>query len=290
MRYLDLILRDSVNNHPDYIKFSSYKFPAGEINIRILDSVFKQDVTIRSIIKCSDDLMETILAADAVKRAGASSVSLSLPYLPYSRQDRVCNPGEALSLKVFADIINSIEFENIFTFDVHNEPAALCAINNLINIDAKEFVKQALHMHGVKNGDEIYIIAPDNGAYKRTFEIATYLTGKGLKPQLITCNKSRNTRTREVINIDCNYESLDSNIPCFIVDDIIDSGGTMADVAELLIEKGAGEINAIGSHGVFSKPIIPTFDKFNKIYTSNSYKRVTTNTRLKIIEMPFILS
>ena len=98
------------------------KFPGGEIRVR-LTSEYSSDsmVRIKAVILNSDDVMTLVMLTDALRTAGVENIRLTMPYIPYARQDRVCNKGEAFSLRVFARIINALEFQSVVVWDAHSE-------------------------------------------------------------------------------------------------------------------------------------------------------------------------
>ena len=121
--YADDTLVEGINDKQRVPKI--FNFPGGEVQVSLQEFIGKtsEKVTITARISSSDDVMALLMTNDAVERQckGMKSKHLIIPYLPYSRQDRVCNPGEALSVKVFAQFINSMNFDSVTTYDAHSD-------------------------------------------------------------------------------------------------------------------------------------------------------------------------
>lgn len=238
-----------------------FKFPAGEIGVRVKDS-YKTKVgeclweTIVAHVKTSDDVITILMLNDALKRNGVIDVQLVIPYVPYARQDRVCNPGEALSIKVFADLINSCNFDRVFVTDPHSD-VLVALINNVV-------IKEQHTIFGriPKDWANTIIIAPDGGALKKAEKFAKYVKAKGV----VAANKKRNVLTGEIEYVKLT-ESVD-NEHVFVLDDILEGAGTFFMLATQLAYAKSKELAV--THGIFSKgfDILTVYDK---VYTTNSY-------------------
>ena len=98
------------------IQYESMYFPGGEYRIMLTD-IPDKEATIFHRMRSPKDIIEIVMAADALRRGGVKVLNLSIPYVPYARQDRICNEGESLSIKAFAHLINSVGFEKVSIFD-----------------------------------------------------------------------------------------------------------------------------------------------------------------------------
>lgn len=247
------------------IGHKSFLFAGGEPHIKISDhfDVIKP-VTITHRINSFNDLGLICITVDALKRMGVKEINLFIPYFPAARQDRVMVPGEPLSVKVYADIINAMALASVTIFDPHSEvtPALL---NNCVTISNHEFIKQVI----AKIGDVVKLISPDGGALKKIYKISEFLGGA----EVVECSKSRDVKTGKLSGFKVYSEDL-AGADCLIVDDICDGGGTFIGLAEALKAKNAGKLYLAISHGIFSKGF-EVFDQyFEQIFTTDSIKEV----------------
>ena len=271
--------------HPyetDVISFESFIFKGGESHIRIPDPVpIKRflgtenvnlcdidEVVITTRIRTGDDVMKLLLAKDALERLGVKNIDLIIPYLPYARQDRVCNEGESFSLKVFTNLINSLKFNEVTVFDSHSDvgPALIDRCNNVPNI---EFVRIAVTDI---NQDNLVLVSPDSGANKKVNKLFDSLEGKF--DGIVKCDKKRNLKDQSLKGFEVFTDDLQGK-PCLIVDDICDGGRTFVGIAEELKKKNAGDLYLFVSHGIFSYGFDELEKHFKKIYTTNSFSDIT---------------
>jgi len=263
------------------IEFENMRFNGGEVHIKLNNNINYDEiesVVITHRITDSDKLMEVLLAHDALKRKGVKKFDLVMPYIPYARQDRVCVNGESFSLKVFANLINSLKFDNVFVLDAHSgiSPAL---IDGCVNISNENYVERAIaDIRGVIN--KIVLVSPDSGANKKSnelFEKAAYFKS------LVKCDKKRDVSNGKLSGFEVFCDDL-GGAPCMIVDDICDGGGTFVGIAKELKKKNAGDIYLFVSHGIFSKGFDELAQYFKKIYTTNSFKDVKNElvTQFKI--------
>lgn len=233
------------------IDFGVTKFPGGEINVKVRG--FKTNpgrVTIIALIKSSDDLMTVLLLKDAIDRVEPGvSVHLNMKYMPYARQDRVCDRGEAFSLGVVAKIINNSGFDRVYVEDPHSDvtPALL---NNCVVLPQHEIIKEYYTTSGQKFKDycsNALLISPDAGANKKISLVAKALG----KESFIRADKVRNTQTGEISHTQV-YGRV-QNQDCLIVDDICDGGATFIALAKALKFIDAKRVGLFVTHGIFSK-------------------------------------
>ncbi|WP_316771427.1 ribose-phosphate diphosphokinase [Pedobacter frigiditerrae] len=245
------------------IQFKSFTFSGGEPHIKIsTDFDLDAKVSITHRLNSFNDLGLLCLAVDALQRMGAILTDLYIPYFPSARQDRVMIAGEPLSVKVYADIINNLNFKKVFIFDAHSEvtPALL---NNCEVITNHQFIKEVID----KINTDILLISPDGGALKKIYKVAEYLGGV----EVVECSKSRDVKTGKLSGFRVYADDL-QNKDCLIVDDICDGGGTFIGLAQELKNKNAGKLYLAVSHGIFSKGFSELNNCFEQIYTTNSFK------------------
>lgn len=247
-------------------------FPGGEKHVSIdcrNPRGVPEDIRIRARICDAGGVMSLLLVTDSLKRMGVKNISLDLPYVPYARQDRVCNEGEAHSLKVFATLINAQGYKRVTVFDPHSDVVE-ALFDNVNVVSNHEFIKDALHI-GYQNED-FYLIAPDAGAYKKIFYLGKYLASQGWDGiKIVTCNKERNTKTGAISNFSVGATDLGGK-RCVVVDDICDAGGTFLGLADALKAANAGPLDLIVSHGIFSRGVEVLTEKFERVIFTDSFQ------------------
>lgn len=272
----------------------TFNFPGGECQVAILpsdrfDDGSKSDTkVITARITDSNGIIQLLLFTDALRREGYKKIGLILPYVPYARQDRVCNPGEAHSLKVFANLINSQNYEFVSVFDPHSDVTE-AVLNNCLVENNHNFVRWALRSLGLNEGKNFNLVSPDAGAYKKIFYLGKFLANSKYSFDIVNCNKERDTKTGAINNFTVGATDLGGK-PCVIVDDICDGGGTFLGLADALKVANAGPLYLVVSHGIFSQGFDKLLSKFEKIVFTNSFKdhAIPDELRNRLIVRPFI--
>lgn len=244
------------------IEFQSFIFSGGEPHIKIKpDFDISETVTITHRINSFNDFSLLLLAVDALKRMEVKLINVFIPYFPAARQDRVMIAGEPLSVKVYADILNSLKLNKITVFDAHSEvtPALL---DNCEVISNHAFIAEVVK----KIDNDVKLIAPDGGALKKIYKVSEYLGGI----DVVECSKSRDVKTGKLSGFKVYDDNL-QGIDCLIVDDICDGGGTFIGLAEELKNKNAGKLYLAVSHGIFNKGF-EAMNAFEKIFTTDSFR------------------
>jgi ribose-phosphate pyrophosphokinase len=246
------------------IDFQSFTFSGGEPHIKI-DPNFDvtQKITITHRINSFNDLGLLCIAVDALHRMDAKNLELFIPYFPGARQDRVMVLGEALTVKVYADIINSLQFNKVYILDAHSEVTP-ALVNHCEIISNHTFVQKVIESIGTK----VKLISPDGGALKKVYKLSEYLGGL----DVIECSKCRDVKTGKLSGFKVQHDHL-QNEDCLIVDDICDGGGTFVGLAEELKKKQAGKLYLAVSHGIFSRGL-EVLNCFEKVFTTNSVKDI----------------
>lgn len=217
--------------------YMQFCFGAGENHIRLTGTPAR-DVKLLFRYQGDASVVQLLLLTDALKRAGAVNIDLLMPYFPGARQDRLCNPGEPLSVKVYASLINAQQFSRVTLFDPHSDvsPALLDNVNVIKN---HAFVKDV-----VSNlGNDITLISPDAGANKKIFELSAFLGGV----PVVRADKIRDVRDGKIIATEVFADNL-HGATCVIVDDICAGGRTFIELAKKLKQKGAEKIVLLVSH------------------------------------------
>lgn len=250
----------------DINKIMFKKFPGGELHLT--DDWTKnvhalQDDTILCRIQESDDLIKLCLFVDGYKRVtNKLPNTLVLPYIPYARQDRVANYGEALSIKVFCNIINSLRFNEVVVLDPHSD-VCVALLDNVHVIPQWKIFADCIM------GD-VDLISPDAGALKKIYKLQTEL--KQLYPDsnivVRTATKHRDTQTGWIT--DTTLDGQPANKTAVVVDDICDGGGTFIALGKV-IKPQYDKCILMVTHGIFSKGLEELSKYYDRILSTNSW-------------------
>lgn len=272
MQYLNL--DPAFTPYGNGIQFETFTFSGGEIHFRIIEDVSSIDeITITCRPTSFNDMGTILIAADALQRAGVKSLSLIIPYFPAARQDRIMVSGESLTVKIYADLINSVGFESVVVFDPHSDVTP-ALINNVTVCSNHALV------NGIVSGmSEYHLISPDGGALKKVHKLAQYLDADSV----IECSKVRNVKTGKLSGFTVYADDLQRKT-CLVVDDICDGGGTFLGLADELKQKNAGKLILVVSHGIFSKGTDLLQEKYDEIYSSDSFT-THENTRIECVKL-----
>ncbi len=275
MKYLNL--------DPDFapygegIEFESFVFKGGEPHLKILTSLSEDDeVMITCRASNFEEFGKLLLAADAIKRFRVKRLEAFIPYFPAARQDRVMVPGEPLSVKVYAQMVNVMNFDQVYVFDAHSEVTP-ALIENCTVIPNHALVREVLKE--VKG--EYVLVSPDGGALKKIFKLSKALGGI----QVVEASKKRDVKTGKLSSFHVYEENLQGKT-CIVVDDICDGGGTFLGLGEQLKLKGAGDMKIIASHGIFSRGVAHLKEMYSGIFSSDSFSTRSDEglTQLKLGE------
>ncbi len=244
------------------VNFESFFFSGGEPHIRITSTLNQEEeVTITHRLKSFNDFGLLLLAIDALKRMGVEKINTFIPYFPAARQDRVMTPGESLSVKVYADILNAQNLNKITVYDPHSEvtPALLNTCEVITNLN---FIKEVIQTIN----EDVYLVSPDGGALKKIYKLASALQDY----EVIECSKQRDVKTRKLSGFKVYADDLKGKA-CLLVDDICDGGGTFIGLAKELKAKNAGKLYLAISHGIFSRGIADLKEHFEEVFSTNSF-------------------
>lgn len=252
----------------------SWIFNAGEIGIKISQYATKylkfhsndHKIIITARLINSDKIMELLMTTDALKRMGFKDIEAHIFYLPYARQDRVMVEGESLSLRVFADLINSQGYSRVVIFDQHSD-VSTALLNNVVNISNHKFVREVL-----KGKKDYWLVSVDGGSLKKIYGLAKYLSKNNDSYYgVVLCNKQRDVATGEITRIDVSRDDL-NGFDCYIPDDIGDGFRSFIELAKELRKRNCGKIYVIVSHGIYSKGY--DLEGIEHTFTTNSFKDI----------------
>lgn len=244
-------------------KCSSRQFSDGEIQIQIEESVRGSEVfLVQSTSEPTNEhIMELLIMIDALKRASANMINVVIPYFSYARQDRKARSREPITARLISNLLEKAGATRILTIDFHSPQAQGffdIPVDHLTGIPilADYFQKKALH--------NVVVVAPHNGGVVRARKMANLLN---VPLALIDRRRAKHNET-EITHIIGNIEGKNA----IIVDDLIDTAGTITTSAHALIENGANGVYACCTHGVLSGPAI------ERIESSPIEELVITNT------------
>lgn len=267
-KYLDIALSSADIN----------RFSDGEINVKITESVRGKDIYIiqPTCKPTNDNLMELLIMVDAFKRSSANNINAVIPYFGYARQDRKAAPRVPISAKLVANLLQSAGVNRVITMDLHAgqiQGFFDIPVDNLYgSIVFYDYVK-------AKNLKNSIIASPDIGGVARARHFAEHL---GL-PLVIVDKKRERANESEVMNIIGDVQ--DKSV--IMVDDIIDTAGTMVKAADVLKKNGAISVIALGTHAVFSGNAIEKIENgaLDEVAVSNSIPFENMSKKIKVLSV-----
>ncbi|HET7521876.1 MAG TPA: ribose-phosphate diphosphokinase [Bacillales bacterium] len=239
------------------------RFSDGEIQINIEESVRGCDVYViqSTSVPVNEHLMELLIMIDALKRASAKTVNVVIPYYGYARQDRKARAREPITAKLVANLLETAGATRMISLDLHASQ-----IQGFFDIPVDQLLGVPIlaDYFSEKELEDIVVVSPDHGGVTRARKMA-----ERLKTPIAIIDKRRpKPNVAEVMNIVGNIEGKTA----IMIDDIIDTAGTITLAAGALIENGAKEVYACCTHPVLSGPAVERID------TSNIKELVVTNT------------
>ena len=220
------------------------KFSDGEFAVSYEQSIRGRDIfLVQSTFPNSDNLMELLLMIDAAKRASAKSINAVIPYFGWARQDRKDKPRVSIGAKLVADLLSVAGVDRVITMDLHADQ-----IQGFFDIPVDHLYASGVilpYLQSLKLKD-LVIASPDVGGSKRANTYAKFL---GVP--LVLCNKTR-ARANVVATMQIIGDVKDKNV--VIIDDMVDTAGTITKAADIMMEAGAKSVRACASHCVMSGP------------------------------------
>lgn len=283
---LNLVRQDDVLS----CEYEISRYPDGQQSIRIVEKQYDtyqslkeqtNPIRIMSRLNSFKDLELIICANQALKEIGVKSIKLYIPYCIGGRSDRKFQEGSSNYIKnVIAPIINSQKFDEVVIMDPHSDVLEACIdkfvkVNNynLLNYAFKDyFTTKGLEVFERNSFDNICLVSPDAGAFKKIFDVAKDF---GVK-NVVTATKIRDLSTGKILHTDVPLRDDLFDKDMFIVDDICDGGRTFIEIAKAIkeYEKFTGKIYLIVTHGIFSNGYAELGEYFEQIYTTNSVKDI----------------
>ncbi len=221
------------------------RFSDDEIYVEIHENVRGEDVFVLqpTSYPVNDNLMELLIIIDALKRSSARRITAVIPYFGYARQDRKSAPRSPISAKLVANLITISGANRVLTLDLHAGQ-----IQGFFDIPTDNLTAAPVIVHDIKNHYDVKnvtIVSPDAGGVVRARNVA----GRIGAPLAIVDKRRPRAGVSEVMNIIGDVKGQS----CILIDDMVDSGGTLVNAAEAILKAGAKEVSAYITHGVLSK-------------------------------------
>ena len=220
------------------------RFADGEFEVCYEESIRGRDVfLVQSTFPNSDNLMELLLMIDAAKRASARSICAVVPYFGWARQDRKSKPRVSIGAKLVADLLSVAGIDRLMTMDLHADQE-----QGFFNVPVDHLYASTVVLPYIQslNLDKLCIATPDVGGSKRAASYAKYLDCP-----MVLCNKSRK-KANEVADMQIIGDVKGMDV--VLVDDIVDTAGTITKAADLIMQHGARSVRAVASHCIMSGP------------------------------------
>lgn len=242
------------------------RFADGEVHVVINESVRGQDVyVIQSLCRpVNDAVMELMVMVDALRRSSARSITAVLPYYAYARQDRQAHPRTPITAKLLADLLVTSGVDRVMAMDLHAAQIQGFFTIPFDHLYATPVLLSAMQGVVGENPQNAVVVSPDAGGVERARQYA-----KRLGTDLAIIDKRRPApNVSEVMNVIGDVEGKSA----LIVDDMIDTAGTLCSAAEALIKRGAKDVYAFASHGLFNGPAGQRIESsvLRRVFVSNS--------------------
>lgn len=260
-------------------------FSDGEIHVQILGDVRGKDVFIIQSTNSPVDnhLFPVLLLADAARRGFAKTVNFIVPYFGYGRQDRMAEPNTPISSKVIADILHSVQINHIITVDLHSTQTQGFFDMTIENLGPEQLFAE--YISSKIKSSKYAIVSPDVGGAKRARKIANLVGCK----DIIILDKNRYAKNKsEVVNIIGDPKDKD----LIIVDDMIDTAGTISGAATALKQNGGKKVYILATHPVFSGKAFKNLSSpdIDKVVVANTIPLKQDLKNLDLIDISGLLA
>ena len=254
------------------------RFADMEVFVEILENVRGEDVFIiqSTSFPANDHLMELLILIDALKRSSARRITAVLPYFGYARQDRRSSGRTPISAKLVSNLITNAGADRVLTIDLHAGQ-----IQGFFDIPTDNLFAAPVMVNDIKQNfdvSKVTVVSPDVGGVVRARLIAERIGGA---PLAIVDKRRDQPGQSEVMNIIGNVQGRS----CLLVDDIVDSGGTLCNAASKLLETGASEVSAYITHAVLSGEAVTNIERSdlkNLVVTDSIYNESANQKTEKI--------
>ena len=257
-------------------------FADGEFVVSYEESIRGCEVyLVQSTFPNSDNLLELLLMIDAAKRASALKVIPVIPYFGWARQDRKDKPRVSIGAKLIADLLSTAGIDRVITLDLHADQ-----IQGFFDVPVDHLLASSIFLPYIQsmNLENLVIASPDVGGSKRASSYAKFL---GV--DLVLCHKQR-AKANVVESMKIIGDVQGKNV--IILDDMVDTAGTITKAADLMIENGALSVRAFASHGVLSDPATERIEKskLTAIYFTDSIPLKKESEKIKVLSVADLIA
>ena len=257
-------------------------FADGEFVVSYEESIRGSEVyLVQSTFPNSDNLLELLLMIDAAKRASAKKVIPVIPYFGWARQDRKDKPRVSIGAKLIADLLTTAGIDRVITLDLHADQ-----IQGFFDCPVDHLLASSIFLPYIQSMklEDLVIASPDVGGSKRASSYAKYL---GV--DLVLCHKQR-AKANVVESMKIIGDVKGKNV--IILDDMVDTAGTITKAADLMIENGALSVRAFASHGVLSDPATERIEKskLTAIYFTDSIPLKKESEKIKVLSVAELIA
>ena len=257
-------------------------FADGEFVVSYEESIRGCEVyLVQSTFPNSDNLLELLLMIDAAKRASAKKVIPVIPYFGWARQDRKDKPRVSIGAKLIADLLTTAGIDRVITLDLHADQ-----IQGFFDCPVDHLLASSIFLPYIQSMklEDLVIASPDVGGSKRSSSYARYL---GV--DLVLCHKQR-AKANVVESMKIIGDVQGKNV--IILDDMVDTAGTITKAADLMIENGALSVRAFASHGVLSDPATERIEKskLTAIYFTDSIPLKKESEKIKVLSVAELIA
>jgi ribose-phosphate pyrophosphokinase len=229
---------------------------------------------VQSTFPPADNLMELLMMVDAAQRASAKQIIAVIPYFGYARQDRKDRPRVSIAAKLVADLLVTAGVHRIITMDLHADQ-----IQGFFNMPVDHLYASSIFIPVLKelNLPNLAMASPDTGGTRRAAAYA-----KALEREFVICYKQR-AKPNEIAKMALIGDVVDKDI--VLVDDIIDTAGTITKAAQLMVDNGARSVRAFATHAVFSGPAYDRINDsvFDEVYVTDSIPLKQQSDKIKVV-------
>ncbi|TAD92642.1 MAG: ribose-phosphate pyrophosphokinase [Bacteroidetes bacterium] len=253
------------------------QFSDGEFGVQFMESIRGEHVfLVQSTFAPSDNLMELLLMIDAARRASAYKVIAVLPYYGFSRQDRKDRPRVAIGAKLVANLLVAAGADRVITMDLHAPQ-----IQGYFDIPVDHLDSSAIFIPYIENLhlENLTFAAPDVGSTNRVREVASYFNA-----EMVICDKHRK-RANEIASMTVIGDVTDRDV--VLIDDICDTGGTLAKAAGMLRQKGARTVRAMCTHPVLSGSAYTNIENsaLEELVVCNTIPLKQQSSKIKVLDV-----
>ena len=257
-------------------------FADGEFVVSYEESIRGCEVyLVQSTFPNSDNLLELLLMIDAAKRASAKKIIPVIPYFGWARQDRKDKPRVSIGAKLIADLLTTAGIDRVITLDLHADQ-----IQGFFDCPVDHLLASSIFLPYIQSMklEDLVIASPDVGGSKRASSYAKYL---GV--DLVLCHKQR-AKANVVESMKIIGDVKGKNV--IILDDMVDTAGTITKAADLMIENGALSVRAFASHGVLSDPATERIEKsiLTAIYFTDSIPLKKESEKIKVLSVAELIA